>query len=222
MEPLIVAERITAPGGLWTPTLTGVFKEGNPSLNHFVTGHAHIKELNGRYKLFFSDIKIELRIFMKAALKAAENDDEDDKSDSSSDNGNGGLLNDEKEIVNDIPKLHVYLSTLKPKARMVDIHKRGANVLVKTNTELCFGRPGSIGDFSLSLVDIPDIHSYKGLVVLKRPEEIPITDEPMIYGFVRFVTPQTQKFRSTDFLQLTEVTIQYKLNIYKIIMFYCN
>jgi hypothetical protein len=39
MQPLIVAERTAAPGGLWTPTLTGDFKEGNATLDHFVTGN---------------------------------------------------------------------------------------------------------------------------------------------------------------------------------------
>lgn len=197
-------ERAAAPGGLWTPTLTGPFKEGNASLDHFVAGHAHVKELNGRYKLFFTDVKIEVRHFMKAAAKKEE-DDDDGNSDGSS--AEGGLADEEEEqpSAKDIPPLHVYLSVLKPKARMIDIHKRGANVLVKTNPERYFGRAGSLGNFALSLQDIPDVHSYQGLVVVKRPEDSPVTEEPMVYGFVRFAAAQTQRLRSIEYLQLSEM-----------------
>jgi hypothetical protein len=165
-----------------------------------------VKELNGRYKLFFTDVQIEQRLFMKAAATKEKKDDDDD-GDDDEDATAAGAREEEPvpEVVKDIPPLHVYLSTLKPKARMTDVHKRGANVLVKTNAEHYFGRAGSLGDFSLSLLDIPDIHSYQGLVVLKRPEDAPASDEPLVYGFVRFTTAQTQKLRSIEFLQLSEM-----------------
>jgi hypothetical protein len=39
---------------------------------------------------------------------------------------------------------------------------------------------------------------------VKRPEDAP-QSEPLIYGFVRFVTAQTQKLKSIEFLQLSEM-----------------
>lgn len=205
MEPLISVDRIDAPGGLWTPTLTGTFREGNATLDHYVTGHAHVKELNGRHKLFFTDVKIEVRHFMKAAAKKEEENDDEDSAASSDKAGRLAFEEEEEVVVKDIPALHLYLSAFKPKTRMIDIHKRGASVLVKTNKEHYFGRAGSLGDFSLSLQDIPDIHSYQGVVVVKRPEDTPVTEEPMVYGFVRFVAAQTQRLKSIEFLQLSEM-----------------
>ena len=206
MKPLIVAERVSAPNGLWTPSLTGAFKEGNATLDYFITGKAHVKELNGHHKLFFTDIKLEQRHFMKAAAKKAEQDD-DANSETSSDHGAGKLADDDEPevLVKDLPPLYVYLSTLKPKSRMVDIHQRGANVFIKSNREHLFGRAGSLGDFAVSLKDIPDIHSYQGLVVIKKPEDAPATDEPMVYGYVRFMASQKRKINSMESLHLSEM-----------------
>ena len=41
--------------------------------------------------------------------------------------------------------------------------------------------------------------------MVKRPEDAPVTEEPMVYGFVRFIAAQTQKLRSIEYLQLNEM-----------------
>jgi hypothetical protein len=64
---------------------------------------------------------------------------------------------------------------------------------LKTDPDGLFGRPGTIGTFEASLKDIPDPLAYLGLVVLKMPEDEPKTEEPVIYGFVRFQSARSIK-----------------------------
>lgn len=220
MEPLIVAKRSSQAGGLWTPYLIGAFKEGNTASSHFMTGSAAIKELNGKYRLFLSDVKVVERQYVARAggrksnkgggnneEEQEEEDGDDNKSDASSDAGGLAQLHSKgmppsMPVV--LPPLYLYLSVHKPKARMADVHRRGVRLTIKTNAEGLFGRTGSVGDFSVPLSDIPDIQQYSGLAVVKRPEDAPVTEEPIVFAFVRFAAAKSQKLRSLEMLHVSE------------------
>jgi hypothetical protein len=214
MEPLIVAKRSSQPGGLWTPCLVGDFKEGNTTSSHFVTGSAAITELNGKYRLFLSDVKVVQRQYVaKASGKPLDGDEEgegedDNKSDASSDAGTLAKLHSKDLMLPPMPVIfppvYLYLSVLKPKARMADIHRRGVRLTIKSNAEGLFGRAGSTGDFSVSLFDVPDMQQYSGLVAVKRPEDDPVTEEPVVFAFVRFSAAKTQRLFSLEILHLSE------------------
>ena len=214
MIPLVVPKRAEILGGLWTPKVNGSFEDGDPlRTTYYISGSAEIKELNGCLKLFFQDVRIGFRKSLKAEeqnepeKKGEEEDDDDDDDDSTS--KLKGKKPPEKHVPapqDEISSMYLYMSKKTPKARMVDIHKIGTKIhLTKYNGMGLFGREGTYGTFEVSLKNIPDVLLYKGLVVVKLPDDKPRTEEPVVYGFIKFMSARAMKIESMNELHFVEI-----------------
>lgn len=235
MKPVVFKSRVSIAGGLWTPKLTGDFQEGDPAkTTHTFEGDVAIKELSGRLRMFFANIKLEQRDRMltdeergkiKAdydekirILKAVRGEDEDEDEEDDSLDNQAALKRKEKydtelrELIRAeerkpiaLPKLYVFMSKKKPKTRMTDIHKAGSRIHTTSNAEGLFGREGTLGDFECSLKDVPDALYYLGLVIVKLPQDAPKTEEPIVYGFVKLQSSRTAKVRTGAALHISKV-----------------
>ena len=118
-----------------------------------------------------------------------------------------GLVEIEKMKALEVPKLHLYLTGKKPKVRMVDAHTHGTKLRLMggKDVEGKFGNERQVSNYEASLTDIPDALGYQGIVVLKLPDSEPITSEPIIYAIIKLQSYRTQKVRTGDALQLTEI-----------------
>jgi hypothetical protein len=119
-----------------------------------------------------------------------------------------GLVEIEKRKPTEVPKLHLFLTGKKPKVRMVDAHTSGTKLRLTgfKDSDGVFGNEFQVNRYEASLTDIPDALSYQGLVVLKLPENEPKTAEPLIYGIVKLQSYRSQKVRTSDALQLSEIS----------------
>lgn len=235
MLPVVFNSRTTIPGGLWTPKLAGDFEEADPTAGRFyVEGRAEIKELAGHLKLFFKDIalierrmiisdeekqeiiNIEAQKLLDVLIAEVERGgngkkfDPDDETDllkakrfAKAEIEAAAIIRKKKEVF--YPNLHVFLSKKRPKKRMTDIYKTGAKVFINADPDGLFGRKDSIGTFEAALKDIPDVLGYQGLVVVKLPNETPKTEEPIIYGMVKFQSARAQRFKTVHSLHIQEV-----------------
>ncbi len=139
------------PGGSWTNKLGGEFQEGDTATKFFFEGRADIKELGGHLKIFFKDVSIIKRPFIltenhmttfkdqyikdrrerRTRIYGAENaddssdDDDEDLKQAKETKAINFMIQDEKNKPMFIPKLSLFLTTKKPKSRMVDAHKTG-------------------------------------------------------------------------------------------------
>lgn len=208
MIPLVVGKRANMKGGLWTPKVMGDFEEGDPNKSDlYISGFAEIKELNGSLKLFFSDTRINLR-------KLTSPPESDGKIEDASHDDTASLSESvtSQEVHKDplegvfLPDMFLYFTRKTPKVRMVDIHQAGTRIpLNKYHPSGAFGRKGTVGTFEVSLNKIPDVLQYRGLVIVKIPSDKPITEEPVIYGFIKFESMRAQKLVTSTELHLAEI-----------------
>jgi Leucine-rich repeat (LRR) protein len=237
MIPVICKARTETNDGLWANKMGGEFEEGDAALTKFtVEGRADIKELGGHLRVFFSDIKLKKRIFVltepirakmledyyeekkrkkQAAYSllpdAAQSDSDDDDDEEEKQRKEqiivDGLVDMERMRPLEVPKLHLYLTSKKPKVRIVDAHTHGTKIRITgvKDSEGVFGNDFVQTNYEASLTDIPDALGYQGLVVLKLPESEPVTPEPVIYGIVKLQSHRTQRVRTGDALHLTEI-----------------
>lgn len=236
MLPVICKARTETVDGLWTNKMGGEFEEGDPALTAFTfEGRADIKELGGHMRIFFNSINIKRRLFIltdsiktklltdyyeeKKRKKAAaykefaigDESDSDDDDEEEKQRKEQIILEDlvamEKRKPLAVPKLHLFLTTKKPKTRMVDAHTNGTKVRITgvKDAEGIFGKEGDPMNYEASLTDIPDALGFQGIVVLKLPDSEPITSEPLIYGIVKLQSSRAQKVRTGDALHLTEI-----------------
>ena len=233
MIPIVFDSRTKVSGGLWTPKLAGEFEEADPSAGRFfVEGRAEIKELAGHLKLFFKDIALIERRFVisdeekqeiinaeaqklldelvEEVEKYGKKFDPDDETDvlkakrfAKAEIEAAAIIRKKKEVV--YPPLHVFLSKKRPKKRMTDVHKTGAKVYIQADVDGLFGRKDSVGTFEVALKDIPEVLGYQGLVVLKLPQDTPKTDEPVIYGLIKFQSARAQQIKTVHSLHIQEV-----------------
>jgi hypothetical protein len=85
----------------------------------------------------------------------------------------------------------VFLTKKKAKKRMADLEETSYNVPISSDVDaigfVCQGE-NSLGTFDLSLKDAPDDPLlYNGLCIAKSARDPPVTEEPTIYGYVRFI-----------------------------------
>lgn len=181
--------------------------EGNPTTTgFFVEGKIEIKELGGHLKSFFRSIKLTART-IENKPDAKNDSDDDSDSDDGKDKPVPETVTTVEELV--IPKLHVFLTTKKPKKRMVDAHKTGIRIKIAQLAEGEFGVVDQETDYEAALVDIADVTMFQGVVVVKLPQDEPKTEEPIVYGFVKLQSSRSTRIRSVDALHLSELSDMY-------------
>lgn len=224
MMPLVIPKRANILGGLWTPKVLGEFEEGDPNKSDlYISGSAEIKELNGSLKLFFTETRINIRKLSTSSTDKSPKENDEKHEDTKNRNGDGDTASlnesilsekDEKEnhVKKDplegifIPDMYLYFTRKTPKIRMVDVHQVGTRIpLNKYHPNGLFGRDGTIGTFEVSLNKIPDVLQYKGLVILKLPSDKPITEEPLIFGFIKFESVRSNKLITENELCFNEI-----------------
>lgn len=98
--------------------------------------------------------------------------------------------------VEDALNARVYLTKKKAKSRMADLEETGC--LVSTN-------PSSESHWTLSLAEVAgDPREFKGLVVAKPAQSEPVSEEPAIYGYVRFINDRPEVATTENALGLHE------------------
>lgn len=204
MKPVVFRERAAIPGGLWSPKLNGTFEEGDAKTDIFFIGSASIKQFSDLFKLFFTEVDIvdrnEINRFLGKSSKAGN----DDQIDIAQTLKMKSKYVDVKERI--LPKLFMYLCKKKPKTRMVDVHKNGTKIpLNKLDSGGYFGRPKTLGNFEVSLNEVAEVLDYKGLVIIKLPNDPPVTEEPVIYGFIKFHSAHNQKIKTGIALHFSEL-----------------
>ena len=194
MIPLVFPKRVNIPGGLWTSKLFGEFEEGDPvKTNFYFSGRVDVKLFGGNLRLFFTDIAI-----VKNAMANPES--------GITESVNSMRRFEEKKDEINVPKLYIYLTKKKPKSRMVDIHKNGTRVFINNNTEGLFGVLGStLGNFEVSLKDVPEVLEHKGLVIVKLPTDTPMTDEPIIFSTLKFQSTKKLRIKTNASLHFAEI-----------------
>lgn len=236
MIPVLSETRALSKDSLWTNKMRGDFEEGDPALAHFIIrGGAEIKELGGHLRIFFRDVQIMKRPFIltedvrkqllnthrleKLAKKrqAYHLSDEEAVSDSDEDLEDDEIKEKEAKVLEkmitmekiktlEVPKLTLFLTSKKPKVRMVDVHKTGTRIRITGASEGIFGSQEVAANYESSLTDIPDALNYQGLVVVKLPEHEPPTDEPIIFGLIKLQSYRSIKIKTSDALHLVEVS----------------
>lgn len=174
-KPILSTQRAQNPGGLWTTQKYGDFLQGDKRLAlAFVTGRVELQQLRGLFKLTFSELTMVRR---------------------------------RRGDVNSL-RARVFLTRKKTKKRMADLEETGYNVPVSFDLDaegyVCNGDKTS-GAFDLTLRDAPeDPLLYRGLCIAKSARDAPLTEEPAVYGFVRFVDDRPEMSTTENVLGLHE------------------
>ena len=175
---VLAPERSTIDGGLWTTQKYGELKEGDPRLApSYVTGRVELRQLRGLYKLSFFDVAVRHR-------RKVEEDSSSEDEDVQAAFAAGKAREKKKFHLN----LRVYLSKKNTKKRMADIEETGFHLKhdIGESSYVCVDQK-TLGDFELSLKDVKDPMDYKGIVIGKGAMEYPVSDEPVVFAFVRFI-----------------------------------
>ena len=175
-EPILASERAGEAGGLWTTQKYGDFVQGDRRLSSsFVTGRVEMRQLRGLFKLTFSELTV-VRRREQGTRKPLY--------------------------------AKVFLTRKKTKKRMADLEETGYNVPVTSDLDaagfVCQG-DSSLGKFDLTLRDAPDDPLlYRGLCIAKSARDPPLTEEPAVYGFVRFIDDRPEMSATESTLGLHE------------------
>jgi leucine-rich repeat protein SHOC2 len=210
MLPLVCYDRLERPEGLWTSKLSGQFVEGEISTKFYVEGKVEIKELGGHLKAHFQQIKLIVRgvqQFDKKKKKGGDDDDDVSLTESSSSEDEKDKEKTEQTVgeIGKLPKLHIFMTTKKPKKRMMDAHKTGAQIKISDVPDGVFGNDKVISNYEAAIVNVADIFAYQGIVVLKLPQDEPATEEPIIYGFIRLHSFRSVQIKTLDALHLNDL-----------------
>ena len=226
MKPIVFQKRVEIPGGLWSDKLGGAFQEGDPAKTSFyVEGRCEVKERAGRLRLFFQDVKlVKRRVVISDAEKEAfvklyrtergivdgVDDDEPEEERLKQQQEFAAAYDDYVKVQQakelEVPRLFIYMSKKPPKKRMIDVHRVGSKVLLNGDDEGMFGRERTLGSFEASLKDIVDAIEYLGVVVVKLPHDKPVTEEPVVYGFVKLQSSRFNRVKTLNALNLTEIS----------------
>ncbi|KAG5181929.1 hypothetical protein JKP88DRAFT_245855 [Tribonema minus] len=85
------------------------------------------------------------------------------------------------------PKLYCYLTKKKPKARMADLEETGFLLLMDSSSDGSICQAPAYGSFDQSLLHVPSASEYCGAVIVKRAQDAPVTEEPVVLGFARLL-----------------------------------
>ena len=114
-----------------------------------------------------------------------------------------------------VPNLRVYLIPKKPKVRMVDAHIAGTRLIMKcSDKDGHYSKDGIFGteekylEYTSSLKDIPEsmFSQSTGIVILKHPDDPPVTTEPIIYCIVRLQGVKNISINTGEALHVTELS----------------
>ncbi|KAJ8598447.1 hypothetical protein CTAYLR_006876 [Chrysophaeum taylorii] len=156
-EPILAAERTKMGGGLWTTEKYGDLSQGDKRLAAAF--------VTGRVELrqLRGLYKIEFKELAVVYRRTGED-------------GTKAPL-----------RARVYLTQKTAKKRMADLEETSYAVPVDGDGYVG-NREATLGAFELSLRDAPvDPREYRGLVVAKPAREVPLTEEPAVYGYARFI-----------------------------------
>ncbi|CAM9117664.1 unnamed protein product, partial [Phaeothamnion confervicola] len=191
---IVSKERESLPDGLWSTRQFGEFRAGDARRSPVdVTGAAELRQLRRAFKLSFSDVSVEpLGRGATAAFDAVSSQA------LAAENGDPETAAAAAAAI--LPPLWVYLTKKRPKARMADIEETGyllsldvalprrrnagsagaaAASRAVANGAGCLNVAGAKGSFDQALKDVPDVESYRGVVVVVRRQ-----DEPIVCAFL--------------------------------------
>jgi len=221
MIPLIAFDNGKSTENRWSSKLNGDLRDGDPLLTQFsIQGSVEINELGGHVRLFLRNIEVMKRqlpltekrkdefrqLYYAEKIKESgeviypkdiEDEEERVKALAEEDEAIQLMIEKERKLPVTIPALKVFITDKKPKNRMVDAHKVG--ILMRFNV-------GSTGDtfapkekitsqFEGPIKDVPDslLMKMQGLVILKLPQDSPITSEPLIYAYAKLESARNIK-----------------------------
>ena len=69
-----------------------------------------------------------------------------------------------------------------------------------------FGKKGTLNDFEVSIRSIPDVLFYRGLVVIKLPADAPVTENPIVYGFVKLQSAKNLILNTANEMKFSDIT----------------
>ena len=173
---ILSSERAQLVDGLWTIQKYGDFAPGDKRLARvFVTGRVEMRQLGGLFKLSFDGLAVQ---------RLADNPSQSPL------------------------KAKVFLTRKKAKKRMADLEETGYSVPISRDLDkngfVCSG-DATLGTFDLTLRNAPDNPLlYRGLCIAKSAQDTPLTEEPTVYGFVRFVDDRPQITTTENVLGLHE------------------
>jgi len=177
-QPILAAERAHANDGLWTTQKYGDFMQGDKRLaSAFITGRVEMRQLRGLFKITFSELTVVRRRIEEHGPK--------------------------QQL-----RAKVFLTRKKTKKRMADLEETGYNVPVTCDVDaggfVCAG-VSSLGTFDLPLRDAPeDPLLYRGLCIAKSARDPPLSEEPAVYGYVRFIDDRPEISTTENALGLHE------------------
>lgn len=142
-----------------------------------------------------------------------EGDDSDEDDEKKKGDASATVYEEKKKVEElvldnpDITCLHLFFSKKNPKTRMVDVHKRGTKVyLNRYNPDGHFGKKGTLNDFEVSLKSIPDVLLFRGLVVVKMPADRPVTEDPVVYGYIKLQSARSIAISTANEMQFSEIS----------------
>ena len=173
---ILSSEQAQLVDGLWTIQKYGDFAPGDKRLARvFVTGRVEMRQLGGLFKLSFDGL---------------------------------AAGSDWQIILRKAPLKQRCSLLAKAKKRMADLEETGYSVPISRDLDkngfVCSG-DATLGTFDLTLRNAPDNPLlYRGLCITKSAQDTPLTEEPAVYGFVRFVDDRPQITTTENVLGLHE------------------
>lgn len=218
MIPLVTVNRVQHMKGeksidsQWSPKLNGDLREGDPLLTTFtIDGRAEVRELGGHLRLFLRNIKVTKRPLqitdkLRDEFRRRYQEENKDKIDLNFDDSKDAseeeeaavneMIEAEKQAPVPIPSLKVFLTEKKAKSRMVDAHKAGIQIQISAGSGGQFQlQENLVSQFEGLIKDIPEsvIMNMQGLAILKLPQDLPVTTEPLIYGYAKLTSARNIK-----------------------------
>jgi len=230
MISLVAFENGNSAENRWSSKLNGDLRDGDPLLTQFtIQGSVEINELGGHTRLFLRNIEIIKRQLpltdklkdefrqryyderIKEGVgviypKDIDDEEERTKALAEEDEVLQQIIEKERKIPVNIPALKVFITDKKPKNRMVDAHKAG--ILIHFSSGDTFApKEKIISQFEGPIKDIPEslLMKMQGVVILKLPQDSPITAEPLIYAYAKLESARNIKIRTAEALQLTNI-----------------
>ena len=110
-----------------------------------------------------------------------------------------------------VPRLSLYLTRKCPKSRMVDIEENGSLIETTIDGFLQTSHHGKPSTFNVPLCNqytMKDIFSSVGIVVVKRKDDYPLSEVPLVVGFGSFVDHKPKKKTPQMHIEADVVDVQ--------------
>lgn len=143
----------------------------------YVQGRVELQQLRDLFKLSFRDLKLVWR--QRRSIES----DSDDEEEFLPTPGKQKKKQKKERLVN----ARLYFTKKKAKKRMADIEETGFMVPFKLDDGYICASKETLGTFDVTLKDVPDVIDYRGFVIAKPTTEKPLSEEPVVLGYVKFV-----------------------------------